>query len=75
MAAPSRGSELLSAYLAAKDCSQENLAEQLGVHQSTLSRWASGKQKPTLPWLLKLRDVLGISVDSWGESAAAEAAA
>lgn len=67
MSAVSRGSHLLSAYLAAQGCSQETLAKLIGADQSTLSRWASGKQKPTTKWALRMRDSFGIPIESWEE--------
>lgn len=77
MSAVSRGSHLLSAYLAAQGCSQETLAKLIGADQSTLSRWASGKQKPTTKWALRMRDSFGIPIESWEEvqTPAAEVAA
>lgn len=62
---PSRGPELLSAYLAGEGRTQQSVAQQLGINQSTLSRWASGKQRPDVDGALRLRDELGIPVEAW----------
>ncbi len=77
MSAPVRGSQLLCAYLETKGRAQEDLAQELGVHQSTLSRWASGKQRPDIDYILKLRDICEIPVEAWATSYApsSEAAA
>lgn len=68
MSAPVRGPQLLSAYLETKGCAQEALAQELGVHQSTLSRWVSGKQRPDIDCILKLRDLCEIPVEAWATS-------
>lgn len=42
----------------AKDYSQQQLAEKMGVAQSVISRWESGEVSPNSENLLKLHDVL-----------------
>lgn len=65
MATSPRGPDLLSSYLSAGGLAQTDLAVKLDVHQSTLSRWASGKQNPDIDGALKLRDFCGIPVEAW----------
>lgn len=62
---PPRGPALLAAYMAAEGRTQQGVALRLGIHQSTLSRWVSGKHKPDIDWALRLRDEAGIPVEAW----------
>ena len=43
--------------------SQSKLAKTIGVAQSTVGMWESGKNKPEYATLLKIADVFGVSVD------------
>lgn len=70
------GPELLRAVLDQK--TQQVVAELLGVHQSTLSRWASEKFVPSARFMKRLRDEFGIPMDAWmqeGDEKSPEAAA
>lgn len=42
---------------------QAELAEKIGVTQSTVAQWEKGKTLPTGSKLAKVADVLGITVD------------
>lgn len=42
---------------------QEVLATKLGVKQSTIAMWETGKSKPRTDDLYVIADVLGVSVD------------
>ena len=42
---------------------QAELAEKIGVTQSTVAQWEKGKTLPTGSKLTKVADVLGITVD------------
>jgi DNA-binding XRE family transcriptional regulator len=42
---------------------QEQLATQLGVHPSVVSRWERGVRLPSLPIALRLADALACRVD------------
>ncbi len=46
-----------------KKMTQAVLAERAGVERSTLSMWEKGYSKPDADSLLKLSEVLGVSVD------------
>ncbi|MBI4914112.1 MAG: helix-turn-helix transcriptional regulator [Acidobacteria bacterium] len=46
---------------------QNELAERLGIHPMTLSKWERGEQIPRRTTLLALGETLGVSVD-WLES-------
>jgi transcriptional regulator with XRE-family HTH domain len=63
MSTPSLGSHLLASRLEGR--SQTEIAKRVGVHQSTLSRWASGKQRPDVPTAIRVRDELEIPVEAW----------
>lgn len=43
--------------------SQSKLAKAIGVAQSTVGMWESGKNKPEYATLLKIANVFGVSVD------------
>ena len=43
--------------------SQQKLAALLGVGQSTVGMWESGKNKPESGTLIKLSEIFGVSVD------------
>lgn len=42
---------------------QRELAELVGMSQSTVARWEAGDREPTLQTLPQLADVLGTSID------------
>jgi hypothetical protein len=70
------GPELLRAVLDRE--TQQVVAGKLGVHQSTLSRWASEKFVPSPRFMKRLRDQFGIPIDAWieeGDEKSPEAAA
>ena len=43
--------------------SQEALAKQLDVKQSTVSQWETGARNPSLPMLLRIAEILNCSVN------------
>ncbi len=47
----------------AKGLTQEQLAQLLGVTQGTIAHWESGARTPTLMNMVKIADVLGVSLD------------
>lgn len=53
--------EKIRALREAKGLSQAELAEALGVDQTTISAWERGVAEPTLFNLRRLADVLGVS--------------
>lgn len=46
-----------------KNISQKQLGEMLGVTYQTISRWENGVMLPTTENLIKLSDVLEVSID------------
>ena len=46
-----------------KNISQKQLGEMLGVTYQTVSRWENGVMLPTTENLIKLSDVLEVSID------------
>jgi len=42
---------------------QNDVAKMLGVERSTVANWERGAKQPSLNILLKLREVLGVSLD------------
>lgn len=57
-------SDILTATRKAKNLSQEQLAEQVGVSRQAISKWELGDTTPDLPKLLALSEALGISLDA-----------
>lgn len=47
----------------AKGLTQEQVAQKLGVTQGTIAHWESGARTPTLTNMVKIADVLGVSLD------------
>tara|TARA_B110000211_G_C13786488_1_gene424284 strand:+ start:401 stop:568 length:168 start_codon:yes stop_codon:yes gene_type:complete len=43
--------------------SQRELSNQLGVHESLISRWMKGERVPTLPRIIKLSSIFGVGVE------------
>lgn len=44
---------------------QSQLAERLEMGQPTISRLCSGKRRPRMDTMRRIRDVTGISLDEW----------
>lgn len=55
--------ERLRGYRKAKRLTQQELAEQIGVSDKTVSRWESGGGYPDVPVLVPLARALGVTVD------------
>ncbi|MCL6621390.1 MAG: helix-turn-helix domain-containing protein [Syntrophobacterales bacterium] len=47
----------------AKNTTQQQLAEQIGVSRPTVAKYEMGENEPTLDSLVKMSDILGVSVD------------
>ncbi len=43
--------------------SQQNLADLAGVDRTTVSKWEVGEAKPRASVLIKLKNILGCSID------------
>ena len=43
--------------------SQQQVANQLGVHQTAVSNWEKGKNLPSATMLVKVADLYGCSID------------
>jgi transcriptional regulator with XRE-family HTH domain len=52
----------LAARLAAQEVTQRELAERIGVHQNTVSRWFTGSKVPALGSLCALAAALGCEI-------------
>lgn len=52
----------LNSVLQAKEVTQKELADRLGLHWRTISDWATGKKKPSLDSAALLASELGISL-------------
>lgn len=46
-----------------KDLNGVKIAEVMGVTEATVSRWVNGKGIPNFEQLIKLADLLGVSLD------------
>jgi transcriptional regulator with XRE-family HTH domain len=53
----------ISKQLVKNDMSQRELSEQLGIHESLVSRWMKGERVPTLPRIIKLSSIFGVGVE------------
>lgn len=53
----------LSKKLFDNDMSQRELAIKLNIHESLVSRWISGERVPTLPNIIKLASIFGVTTD------------
>lgn len=62
----SRGGQLLLAWLVGSNTTQAELAERLGVRQTTVSNWL-GEMNPRIVHALKLQKLAGVPLESWGE--------
>lgn len=56
--------ENLKKYRQAKELSQENLAQQLYVSRQAISKWEQGDGAPDLNNLVKLAELLDVSLDT-----------
>lgn len=55
--------KIIAARRNALGLSQQELAEELGVSQSAVAMWETGKRKPRSGELPKLAQVLGCTID------------
>ena len=57
----------LGEYLQLADISQSRFAAQVGVRQATISRYILGEQVPSVPIVVKIRDLSGgaVGLDDW----------
>jgi plasmid maintenance system antidote protein VapI len=55
----------LEEWLRAERRSQEWLAEQLGTHQTSVSRWLLGRARPAVEMAVKIEKLTGIDVEDW----------
>ena len=53
--------EIIRQYLIDNKSSQEELANTLGVNQTTVSQWLSGKKKPGYDRIKLIYDKLGVT--------------
>lgn len=53
----------LETILKMENITQEELAKKLNVSQATISRWISGKTKPTFENIIELRKIFDLSYD------------
>ena len=56
-------SERLKTLRKEKKLTQKELAEQIGIKQNSYSDWETGKNEPSLENLIKLADLLEVSID------------
>jgi len=58
-----RNGKILTYLREQRGLKQREVAEQLGVHYSDVSKWESGKRIPNRDWTLKLTEFFGCSSD------------
>jgi len=56
-------SERLKTLRKEKKLTQKELAEQIGISQKSYSHWETGKNEASLENLIKLADLLEVSID------------
>ena len=61
-----RGALALRSWLEGSNTSQAELAERLGVRQTTVSNWL-GDMSPRIEHALKLKKLAGVPLEAWGE--------
>jgi transcriptional regulator with XRE-family HTH domain len=49
--------------LKAKGMKQKELADAMGVNKESFSRWMNGTRVPSIPMMLKMADILNVSMD------------
>jgi transcriptional regulator with XRE-family HTH domain len=52
-----------------KGWNQTRLSDELGIRDSTVSRWLSGERSPSRDMACRIEAVLGIPVEAWQKSA------
>lgn len=57
--------EILKEFLAANDLTQTQFANSIGIKQSQVSEWLSGKAKPGYDLLKRMSETFGVSADYW----------
>lgn len=60
-----QGGSLLKKWLDEERRSQGWLAEQLGTHQTNVSRWIRGEFPPPIAMAVSIRDITQIDVEEW----------
>ena len=56
-------SKNLDTLIKAKNWTAYKFAKELGIYQSTVSRWKSGERFPSMDIIWKIADLFGISMD------------
>ena len=56
-------SENLKMLIKGQDLKQQELADEIGISQSAISSWLSGKKEPSIESLWKLADYFDVSID------------
>ena len=54
---------VLASCMKSEGLTQHQLAEKIGVNQSAICKWLSGRSEPTIENLWKLADFFGITID------------
>jgi transcriptional regulator with XRE-family HTH domain len=60
-----KGTDALRSALVTRKMTQLQVAEELKVSKTTVSRWISGERVPDREHMSALRNLLGISPESW----------
>ena len=54
----------ISVELIRREMTQKQLANQIGIHPESLSRYCTGKREPRISWVYKIAKALGCTIDS-----------
>lgn len=63
----SEGCRLVWKAMQSLRMSQTDLAVRLGTSTGTLTKWLYCDRRPSLPWMIRFRDVLGVELESWAQ--------
>lgn len=63
-------STALKKVLRERGWSQGKLARELGTSSGVVNRWIKGGQRPSLPFALRIEELLGVKASSWHPPAA-----
>lgn len=66
---PQNGRERLADYRRRARLKQYELADLVGLHETTLSQILSGRRRPGLDIAVRIEAVTGVPVESWSDTA------
>jgi putative transcriptional regulator len=55
----------IGAYIKKSDYSRQEICDEFGISINTLSNWCTGKTYPSIPQMLKLAELLNVSISDF----------